>query len=445
MTPTFAIDPLQPVEFEPVPGENWTVPTTMYWSTLECKIAGLANATLTYGNRSNDPLPFFTNGVDWSLEPGGRITNHSVSEDLYGPAFYNINVTSSLYPSRRGADDEIEVSRPTSTTEQLFFVLYQYLTNESNPDYTIYPNNAHPIFCTPEYWSAPVETVISLESNRSTVANWTMLGPRRPLTFNTTLLHMLWTYGVFEKEDVLIDEVNPLNALPMPLGYFNTSQLYRGEQSAIHSTNWAGGARLENVASWVFARAHGNYEGLLDNSNPLLRDTFNSTLNNLFAFAMQNVLQDRDPALVSHVEGRKQVVKLAVVIDPILSRLLEGALGVLVLCGLATLIFSRPRYQPSNLSSDPDSLGSTMSFVADGQGLTGPEVINKRTLFSLNLSRHGLLSINCTKETSASSSNPSDGASMADNIPKQRMDSFADTFEEQRNAFHRPLEFFIPW
>lgn len=257
-----------------MPGENWTVLTTMYWATRDCETSDLANATRTYSNGSSKPSLFFTNGADWSLELGGPIRNLSVSEDLYGPAFYNLNLTASLYPSQQGTDeDEIELSRPISTTEHFFVVLYQYLTNGSTPDYMIYPKNARPVFCRPKYWSAPIETVITLESNHSTVVNWTMRGPQEPLIFNTTLLHRLWTYGVFD-----------------------TSQLYRGEQSIIHSTNWAGGARLEYVASWVFALAEGNFEELLDNDSALLWDTFNRTLNNLFAFAMQDVLQNPDSA-----------------------------------------------------------------------------------------------------------------------------------------------------
>lgn len=73
--------------------------------------------------------------------------------------------------------------------------------------------------------------------------------------------------------------------------------------------------------------------------------------------------------MATEVEGSGQLVKPAVVIDPILLRLLEGALGVLLTCGSITLVFSRVRYPPSNLPSDPDSLGSTMRFVADGPGV----------------------------------------------------------------------------
>lgn len=337
MTETFAIDPVEPGDHIPISGENWTVPTTMYWATLDCKLADLANLSTGLTESQGTAKNYFYDGKDWSSDMITPIQNRSVAPEMYGEWVYNWNITDSLYPSQRDSETgKLTLSDDKRTHDEFFLVLIQYPTT-SAANFTINPRGAHPLFCKPAYWSAPVEATIALHADRTNITRWEKKGAQQPLQFNTTLLHNLWTYGVFGDVNVSTDDVNPLNALPVPANYLNDTQLYRGQQSAIHSKAWGGGVRLENIVSWAFARAHSDYEGLLDNHSPMMKDTLNSTLNNLFAFAMQHVLRDPDSSQnLPTINGISKVRRQSIIVDPVLSRLLEAALAILLILGCAT-------------------------------------------------------------------------------------------------------------
>lgn len=453
MTETFAVAPFQPRDFIPKDGENWTVPTTMYWATLACNLALLVNQTT--GNSSASRELYVGDGQNWLADFPKPVPSRSVNKDLYGPWVYNINLTSTLYPAHEDpTTGRILRSDPVSTPLEFYFVLLQYPTSYGSANY-VPPSSAHPVFCKPAYWSAPVSITTLWEGNRSTIMNWTMTGSQQPLQFDTTQLSNLWVKGIFEEKPIELQHINPLDSLPVPRNFFNTTPLYRGEESPIHARIWSGGAPLSNLASWTFSNAHSDYEGLLDNKTPDLSNSLNSSLNNLFAFAMQSVLQNPNSNNGPQTAiGTRQFTSLAITIDPTLSRLLEGALGALIICACIVLYFSHNSRQPSNLSSDPDSLGSTMSLMADSNGLLtqlrGSDssnvhgyssvdgLLNGGVYFSLHSNEDGSIQLE-----SYAHKDEGPSAIELEQAPialRSSIDLFADSFEEQQRAFKRPLE-----
>ena len=373
MTETFAVAPLNPTDFKPRDGENWTASTRMYWGTLNCTLALLLNVSDTPSLAVGD-ISIADEDHQWAADPPRTISPYGLNSSLYDKYFYDLNVTSKLHSLVDLSEDieENEVPDGIYSDNEFYPTLNRYTTPVVAPNSTsndLYALGNHPIFCTPNYWSAPARITASWEAGRSKIVGWTMTDAKAPLEFNATQLNTLWVDGVLDREPILKD-VNPLNSLPVPKDFFNASSLYRGMQSPIHPTAFQDGAVIGNIASWALADAKTDFETLLDNENLILEDSMNKSFNNLFAFAMQAVLQDpnlgTDP---QRVIGTRQYVSLAMTIDPILSRLLEGALGALLICGSVILYFSRSRYLPNNLVGDPDLLGSAMSLVADNEGL----------------------------------------------------------------------------
>ena len=455
MTETFAVAPFQPSGFLPEDGENWTVPTTMFWGTLECNLAGLVNQSSANSSASREL--YVADGQSWLADFPGPISSMSVSKDLYGPWVYAFNLTSSLYQAQEDpTTGRVLHSGPISAPLEFYFVLLQYSTDYGSAT-DIFPTSAHPIFCKPAYWSAPVNVTTSWEGNRSTIRNWTMTAPQQPLQFNTTRFSNLWVNGISEGPTTPIGDINPFNSLPIPTNFFNATPLYRGVESTIHARIWTDGSPLSNLASWAFVNAHSNYEALLDNKTPDLSASLNSSLNNLFAFALQNVLQNPNSNNASQTAtGSRRFTQQAMTIDPVLSRLLEGALGALILCGCVILYFSGDDRQPSNIPSDPDSLGSTMSLMADSGGFSAglapsnthgynsaDGFLNEGVFFTLNPNEDGSVRLESYMHKDEEPSSTEARASSPDQVPvvlESSIDIFADSFAQQERAFRRPLE-----
>lgn len=455
MTETFAVAPFQPTDFVPENGENWTVPTTMYWGTLDCNLAVLVNQSTANSSASREL--FVGDGQNWLADFPGPISSQSVNKDRYGPWVYAFNLTSSLYPAHEDlSTGRLLHSDPISAPLEFYFILLQYSTNYGFAN-DILPSSAHPMFCKPSYWSAPVDVTTSWEGNRSTIRNWTMTAPQQPLQFNTTRLSNLWVNGISEGPTTVLEDINPLNSLPVPTNFFNATALYQGVESIIHARIWSHGSALSNLASWAFVNAHSDYAALLDDKTPNLSTSLNSSLNNLFAFAVQSVLQTPNSNNGSQtVTGSRQFTNLAITVDSVLSRLLEGALGALIVCGCVILYFSHNDRQPSNIPSDPDSLGSTMSLMADSgslsAGLASSNVrgynsddgfLNDGVFFSLNSKEDGSVRLesymhkeNGPSATEAKASSPE----QAPVVLESSIDMFADSFAQQERAFKRPLE-----
>lgn len=451
MTETFAVAPFQPTNFIPVDGENWTVPTTMYWGTLDCNLAVLVNQSNANSSASREL--YAGNGQSWLADFPKPISSVDVSKDRYGPWVYAFNITSSLYPvHEESTTGRLLHSDPIIAPLEFFFVLLQYSTNHSSAK-TIPPSSAHPMFCKQAYWSAPVDVTTSWEGNRSTIRNWTMTAPKQPLHFNTTRLSYLWVNENSEGTTTPTGDINQLNSLPVPTNFFNATALYRG----VGSCTWSVGSPLSNLGSWAFANAHGDYAALLDTETPNLSTSLNSSLNNLFAFAVQNVLQTPNSNNQSRTAtGSRQFTNLAMIVDPVLSRLLEGALGALIVCGCVILYCSHNDQQPSNISSDPDSLGSTMSLMADSgslsTGLASSDCrgynsvdgnLNDGVFFSLNSNEDGSVRLESYmhKEDGPSATEPrASSPEQAPVVLESSMDMFADSFAQQERAFKRPLE-----
>lgn len=454
MTETFAVAPFQPTDFIPEDGETWTVPTTMYWGTLDCNLAVLVNQSTANSSASREL--FVGDGQSWLADFPKPIISHGASKDDYGPWVYAFNLTSSLYPAHEDSTTgRLLHSDPILAPLEFFFVLLQYATTTPNSIHIISMplSSAHPMFCKPAYWLAPVDVTTSWEGNRSTIRNWTMTASKQSLHFNTTRLSNLWVNGISEGATTQTGGINPLNSLPVPTNFFNATALYRGESACV----WSDGSHLSNLASWAFANAHGDYAALLDTESPNLSTSLNSSLNNLFAFAVQNVLQTPNSNNRSQtVTGSRQFTNLAMIIDPVLSRLSEGTLGALIACGCVILFFSHSDRQRSNIPSDPDSLGSTMSLMADSGSLsTGSASSDGRgynsvdgylddgVFFSLNSNEDGSVRLESYMRKEDGPSATEIKASSTEQAPvvlESSIDMFADSFAQQERAFKRPLE-----
>lgn len=86
----------------------------------------------------------------------------------------------------------------------------------------------------------------------------------------------------------------------------------------------------------------------------------------LFSRAMVDVL-DRDFASSDSVTGQRTISIEAVVLEPVFTYIVEGLLGVVSIATLALLYLSVTRTR--KLHSDPSTIASIMSLVADNEAL----------------------------------------------------------------------------
>ena len=86
----------------------------------------------------------------------------------------------------------------------------------------------------------------------------------------------------------------------------------------------------------------------------------------VFARAMVDVLGN-DFQTSKNVMGERQIRTEAVVLEPVFIYIVEGLLGVVSLATLALLYLSLSRKR--NLRTDPSTIASVMSIVADNQSL----------------------------------------------------------------------------
>tara|TARA_R110002003_G_scaffold161_2_gene13794 strand:- start:22001 stop:22663 length:663 start_codon:yes stop_codon:yes gene_type:complete len=129
-------------------------------------------------------------------------------------------------------------------------------------------------------------------------------------------------------------------------------------------TNGKGGAPTHSMVGLTVGTTTVPLEDLLDWKK--LAKAYADAYRLLFSRAMVDVL-GADITTPRIVAGQRQLTTEAVVLEPVFVHIVAGCLGVVSIASIALLIITCRRTR--NLSTDPSTIASVMSLVADDQRL----------------------------------------------------------------------------
>ncbi len=211
-----------------------------------------------------------------------------------------------------------------------------------------YPLEETTLYCEPTYYQQ--EVMATVRPPQMSVVNTSALAPPSPLPqemFNTSDFE--WGMGSGRQKFAVRGDY-PVYGWPDHKSRVKDMNL---------NLNY-----LQDMAAFAIAAYQRPAE---DYMNPeLLQSSYQAAYRLLFSRRFVNVLgTEPDPATAT--QGERRFTTQAVVVVPTFAYLVEGLLGAVLLLASALLFMCWRR--PSKLSSDPSSIASVMSLVADNANL----------------------------------------------------------------------------
>jgi hypothetical protein len=321
----------------------WTAPTTLYSLDMQCEEASqnISGRSITYTSKTGC----------WYQAPG--VGNQTIGSwpqgfDTRVPPGYNaVKEFSARYIGYWGqmwADYYLEGFCPETANRTFLASFTRNKKIESD-----LPSNSTNIFCQPWYYEQYVNATIDVATRRP--LGYVALDKKKQLTnemLNTTLLDSRMNGGANVK--VRGDSLPDIN-LPSYM-----DQVAGSELSTYDST------KIQPLAALAALIGGPPLEQYLDPKG--LRESYEQAYRLLFVSYVVDVLTG-DYTKSEGTKGERQLSSEAVVLEPVFTYIVEGLLGVVSLATIALLYLSLTRER--NLRSDPNTIASVMSLVADNQ------------------------------------------------------------------------------
>ncbi|KAH7413801.1 hypothetical protein DE146DRAFT_7430 [Phaeosphaeria sp. MPI-PUGE-AT-0046c] len=322
---------------------TYTAPTTMYTLDLECEDAShKADGTEKKLYRSK-------NGCNATLGLTGNLTIGEYSDTSQVLAIKKYTGQYIGYHNWGLADYYLSSSCPKSENGTFFA---SFAKSKAKPEDPI--QNVTAIFCHARYWrqevSASIDILTKAPSSIAPIADRQSLEWN---VFNTSNFESAMNSAA-NPVDVRVDGL-PTRAMPK---YWDLVA-----ETDLSLTSGAGAPTMPMVG---LAVATGTYplEDYLDWQ--ALSKAYADAYRLLFARAMVEVLGN-DMKKSKMVTGQQQRRSEAVVLEPVFVHVVVGLLGVVSTATIALLVLSLTRER--NLRTDPSTIASIMSLVADNQSL----------------------------------------------------------------------------
>ena len=330
MTREFVAIPFKPINstFEEVAqgNESWTAVTRVYQTYIDCTPATIFEPGQYDGGAYN----FTTDGCHYSLDP---IPDKNATRNLMYIGFGNNNGTAQWYLEERNCK-----------VKNIFLGVWAKSRLPSNRSADI---DIVGIFCRPRYSYADVN--ITVDATNLGITKFNFTGEPKTLT----------------AEDKIIDT----NMFERNLGAGSASSGIDAKHfSTLAPTTQV---RYENWNLWYPTGQVGYAIGLENKTFDDFRDpkifgdAMNKTHKLLFNYAVKSLLNHEDQS--QRVNGTRIVRKEGVVVVTVIANLLSGFLSVVAVCLAAVFLLSYNRR--NNLRSDPDTLATKMSLVAQSPQL----------------------------------------------------------------------------
>ncbi|KAH4160234.1 hypothetical protein HBI80_083250 [Parastagonospora nodorum] len=315
-------------------------PTTMYQLDLTCE-----DASRKAVNNPDTRIFYNSSTGCHSMEglTGNTTMNYDEnSDELFFKEFVGRYVG---YHNGGSADWYLSTSCPTTANTTFYAGFGRTKAREEDP-----PNDVTAIFCQTHYWRQEVYATIDRQTRMP--LRWDPLDDRKPLAwdvFNTTNFEALLNSGTLGVE--LRGDALPTSSIPTYLETVASTNL---------SMTDGGGASVQPMVGLALATPDRPMEDYLDWRN--LRDAYINAYQLLFARAMVDILNTDQPT-TKEATGYEEVISEAVVLEPVFVHIVVGLLGVVSLAAVALLILSLMHRR--NLRTDPSTIASVMSLVAD--------------------------------------------------------------------------------
>ena len=347
MTRDFVAIPFKPVNstYETVSqgNESWTAVTRVYQTSVDCVPANITKVdrrdVYTYYNftaaiieadrENNSPYyNFTTTGCSWTTIP---LSGNATSNLMY--IGYGENYR---FPWRLGG--------PACEEKRMFLGVW---AKSRFPETESADIDVAGIYCLPRYSYADVD--ITVDATNLGITRFSFIGEPKPLTAEDGIIDI----DIFEEYLGAGGSNDPADAR-----IFSTS----APATQVRYEDWNLWSPTGQIG-YAIGLENKTFDDFRDPK--IFGDAMNKTHKLLFNYAVSSLFKYGDQP--QHVNGTRVIRKEGVVVVTVVAHLLAGFLSVVAVCLAAVFFLSYHRR--NNLRSDPDSLATKMSLVAQSPQL----------------------------------------------------------------------------
>lgn len=330
---------------------TWTSETTMYSLDMYCAPSfAIRDPTGKWDTVTYKSI----GGCNVTMGLTGNITQGSNPNTIYSPLLAAKQYTAmhiGYWGYTGSADFYLEGYCPTERNGTFYAAFTRNKARDEDP-----PNNVTAIFCEPSYYQQQVNATVDRHTQRP--LDITALGEKKPLEtnlFNATNWEAQMTTGT-TGYDVRGDYM-PTTSVPDYLEYVAGTNVSIGSGPS-------GVGLVQPLVGLSLAVNQLPFEEYLDWQ--ALSRAYANAYRLMFSRTMVDILGD-DFQSSQEMTGVKQYTTEAVVLEPVFTYILEALLGAISLATIMLLYLSVTRTR--NLRTDPSTIASIMSLVADNEPL----------------------------------------------------------------------------
>ncbi|KAF2626303.1 hypothetical protein BU25DRAFT_471860 [Macroventuria anomochaeta] len=353
MARNYTLAPFRPTTNEGASSESqstWTATTTMYSLDMYCESAPAIRESR---GRSTSVQYKSSGGCNVTLGLTGNLTQGSNSNSFYSPLLNMKDYTAMYigYWNNGFADWSLDSSCPSDQNATFYAA---FAKNKARAEDS--PNNVTAIFCYPGYYQQEVNATV--DALTQAPLKVVPIGAKEPLKggiFNQTSFEE--QVGSGSSNYNVRGDTMPGSSMPDYLEKI-------AQTNVSFQTGSQGGGVVQPMVGLALAVSNCLLEEYLDWK--VLSKSYADAYRLLFARAMVDILGngfETSDAIV----GIHQYTIQAVILEPVFTYIVEGLLGAISIATSVLLYLSITRKR--NLRSDPSTIASVMTLVADNDAL----------------------------------------------------------------------------
>jgi hypothetical protein len=355
MARNYTLAPFRPASKETTSTEShttWTATTTMYSLDMYC-----APATITKKQSGRTTSITYTSlgGCNFTSGLTGNLTKGSNANNFYSPLLDMKDYTAMYvgYWNNGFADWSLDASCSEDQNATFYVAFAKNKARAEDP-----PNDVTAVFCYPGYYQQRVNATV--DAFTQAPLEVLPLGPKEPLQagiFNQTSFEQ--QVGSGSSNYAVRGDNLPGSSMPDYLERIAATNVS-------FQTGSQGGGVVQPMVGLALAV---NDQPLEDYLNwTALSKSYADAYRLLFARAMVDVLDVSDGFINSAAStGVRRYTTQAVTLEPVFTYIVEGLLGAISIATFVLLYLSATRKR--NLRSDPSTIASLMTLVADNDAL----------------------------------------------------------------------------
>jgi hypothetical protein len=329
---------------------NWTATTILYSLDMYCESASVIRE---YNGRWTSFLHKSSRGCNFTQGLTGNLTKGANSNKFFSPLLDHKDYTAMYvgYWNNGFADWSLDSSCPLDQNSTFYAAFAKNKARAEDP-----PNDVTAIFCWPGYYQQQVNATV----DALTLAPLKIVptGSKEPLTqgiFNQTAFEE--QVGSGSSKYKVRGDTLPGSSMPDYLEKIAATNVS-------FQTGSKGGGVVQPMVGLALAVSNRPLEDYMDWK--ALSKSYADAYRLLFARAMVDILGSNFETSDAIV-GLEEYTTQAVVLEPVFTYIAEGLLGAISVATSVLLYLSVTRKR--NLRSDPSTIASVMTLVADNDAL----------------------------------------------------------------------------